>query len=140
MKVLKETIFRLQDRHGYGHFGASRGDRVHIGVDLRAEPGEYVFSPFQGEITKYGWAYSGSAFRYIEITGVEYKCRIFYAQLDPAHYVGKEINELQFIGVVQNIAARYPGITPHIHFELYDKNDVNRENPLDPTELLKKKV
>lgn len=139
MKILDIHEFREGDRHGFGHFGASRGTRNHIGVDLVANPGDYVYSPFSGEITKEGWAYNNADFRYIEITGKNYKCRIFYAKLDSAHYVGKTIDEGQFLGVAQDIESRYEGITPHVHFELYKASDINRENPLNPTEFLKKK-
>jgi murein DD-endopeptidase MepM/ murein hydrolase activator NlpD len=139
MKILDIHEFREGDRHGFGHFGASRGTRTHIGVDMVAYPGDYVYSPFSGTITKQGYAYNGANFRYIEITGKTNKCRIFYAELDDAHYVGKKVDENQFLGTVQDIASRYEGITPHVHFELYKASDINRLKPLDPTEFLKKK-
>lgn len=139
MRVLDIHEFRECDSQGCGYFGASRGNRKHIGVDLVASPGDYVYSPFDGEITKYGWAYAGANYRYIEITGKTDKVRLFYTELDDAFEVGDKIPKGQFVGIAQDIASRYPGITPHIHVEKYKATDVNRNNPLDPTEDLKKK-
>lgn len=131
MKPLENIEFRRYDNHGSGAFGASRGLRKHIGVDLKAEPGEKVYAPFAGEITKYGWAYANEDYRYIEITGENHRVRLFYSELDPAHFVGKEIFEDQFLGVIQDLTTKYEGITNHLHFELYDLAG----NIIDPTLL-----
>lgn len=140
MKILDIHEFRECDRHGCGYFGAPRGNHKHEGVDLVAYPGSYVYAPFDGDITKEGYCYPDTAeYRYIEITGKQWICRVLYSKLDDAHYVGKKVAEGQFLGVVQDIAKRYPGITPHAHVELYKPSDVTRSNPIDPTEFLKKK-
>lgn len=140
MKILDLHEFRDHDNHGSGHFGASRGNRTHKGVDLVANPGDYVYSPFGGTITKFGFCYGDTReFRYIEVTGEKKIVRILYAELDDAFDVGDKVPEGQFLGIAQAIANRYPGITPHVHVELYHKHDTKRENPIDPTELLKKK-
>lgn len=140
MKILDIHEFREGDRFGFGHFGASRGNRTHEGVDLVANPGDYVYAPFKGTITKHGYCYSDtSEYRYIEVTGEKNTVRILYAELDNAFDVGDSVPEGQFLGIAQDIAKRYPGITPHVHVELYKVSDTGRNNPLDPTELLKKK-
>lgn len=135
MKPLDNIEFRSYDSHGSGAFGASRGTRTHIGVDLKAEPGEKVYAPFEGVITKYGWAYSNENYRYIEITGENYRVRLFYSELDPAHFIGKEVFENQFLGVIQDLTTKYDGITNHLHFELYDLAG----NIIDPTWLFSEK-
>ncbi|MDR5590257.1 M23 family metallopeptidase [Christiangramia sp. SM2212] len=142
MKILDIHEFREGDRHGFGHFGASRsgGTRTHKGVDLVANPGDYVYAPFKGKITKYGYCYGDTLeYRYIEITGDKHICRILYSELDDAFDVGDSVPEDQFIGIAQAIEKRYPGITPHVHVEIYKVSDTSRKSPLDPTELLKKK-
>ncbi|ADF52998.1 MAG: M23 family peptidase [Zunongwangia sp.] len=140
MRILDIHEFRECDRHGCGYFGAPRGNHKHEGVDLVANPGDYVYSPFSGTITKHGYCYGDTTkYRYIEITGSKEIVRILYAELDDAFDIGDKIPQGQFVGIAQDIAARYPGITPHVHVEKYKVSDTYRKNPIDPTEDLKKK-
>ena len=139
MKVVSDLVFRGYDSsYGSGAFGASRGSRSHMGVDIIVKPGDAVYAPFDGKITKYGYLYgSDLRWRFIEITGDDYRMRIGYSELDDAHYVPKNVVEGQFLGVAQDISIKYPGIPIHLHIELYQ---VGSTVALDPTEYLKKKV
>ncbi len=138
MKVLKSQIIRENDVFGSGAFGASRGSRTHKGVDIIAQKGDYVEAPFPGVISKHGYCYNDSNFwRYIEIQGEKYRSRILYAELDSGIKEGQKVREGQFLGVVQGIEDRYPGITPHIHFELY--TGPSSKDYINPTTYIKKK-
>lgn len=108
------------DKHGCGHFGASRGNRTHRGLDIRADVGQSVISPIGGNITKLGYPYGDDfSYRYIEITGGDLRVRIFYVK--PTVRKGQKIEAGDQIGVAQELGTRYEGITEHIHLEVYDK-------------------
>lgn len=115
---------RGNDKHGSGAFGASRGARKHEGVDIVATPGENVFSPMAGEVSRVGYAYGAGAggiddaspLRYIEVRQGKTSARLFYVK--PCVSVGQRVKAGDALGTVQSISIRYPGITPHIHFEL----------------------
>ncbi len=62
---------RVMDTWGSGHFGASRGERTHIGIDYACSPGSQILAPCIGEVTKLGYPYSNDlSFRYVEIRRV----------------------------------------------------------------------
>jgi len=119
---------RGADAHGSGEWGASRGSRVHRGVDFSCFAGTKICSPVNGECTKLGYPYSDDlSFRYVEVTDESDKQhRFFY--LSPIVAVGDSILIYQPIGEVQDLERRYPGITPHCHYEI--KRDGNYLNPL----------
>lgn len=134
------SVIRGTDAHGSGAFGARRGKRRrHRGVDICAEAGTPVFILADGIISiKYrrtGKMYPDSSkyvISYFEglsiggddrwLFGLGYVCPF------PLH----PFNERWPVGLAQDIAARYPGITPHIHFMVW-KNGVL----VDPTEIVK---
>lgn len=120
------------DKWGCGHFGASRGSREHKGVDIVCEPGK-VFQAFtQGVVTKIGYAYADDlSFRYVEVTDrVGAGWRYFY--IEPCVEEGDVIDAYDDLGVVQSLQKRYPGITPHVHFEIIRKEGTY----VDPTSIL----
>ncbi|MCG7985071.1 MAG: M23 family metallopeptidase [Candidatus Thiodiazotropha lotti] len=134
------TSVRGQDNLGSGEFGAPRGSRKHKGIDIVAYPGFEVLSVCHGEVTKIGYPYSQDdlsadhsnederrkfylkkAMRYVEVmTTGRVKVRYFY--VTPAVMVGDRIHPGRSLGIVQDIAAIYPGITPHFHFEVLDRS------------------
>lgn len=108
------------DPAGSGDFGASRGDRIHEGIDFVCEPGVRVLSPVAGEVTKVGYAYADDlSWRYVEVTCPRgYAHRVFYVA--PAVYPGCRVTTETALGMAQDITARYPesGMTPHVHYEV----------------------
>ena len=112
---------RTIDAHGQGHFGAPRGNRVHMGVDYAVLPGTRVGARCPGRVSKIGRCYADTAeYTYIQITTKEgYNERYFY--VEPYFIgVGDDVVEGELLGHVQDLDDRYPGITPHIHFEVKD--------------------
>lgn len=110
---------RGADKWGSGHFGASRGDRTHNGIDWKVLPGTVILAPVTGTVTKLGYPYSDDlGFRYVQITdsaGADH--RVFY--IDPLVPVGHQVfKDRSPIGTVQDLDLRYPGITPHVHYEI----------------------
>ena len=112
---------------GHGGFNAPRGGRIHTGVDYVCEPGQPVYSPVHGRVTKHGIPYADDhTYRYIEITdGGGKRHRLFYVQ--PLVPVNDLVNEGQIIAEAQDISKRYPDaerpMTSHIHYEIMDRQD-----------------
>ena len=109
---------RGEDKWGRGEFLAPRGDHKHRGEDYEAQPGAEVESVECGVVTKLGHAYADDLFyRYVEVTDAEgYAARYMY--VEPSVELRQRIKCGQVLGTVQDIAARYPGIIPHFHFEV----------------------
>jgi len=109
---------RGADAHGSGEWGASRGSRVHRGVDFACFAGTKICSPVNGECTKLGYPYSDDlSFQYVEVTDERGRQhRFFY--LEPLVKVGDTIKTGQPLGTVQDLERRYHGITPHCHYEI----------------------
>lgn len=129
---------RINDEWGYGHFGASRdgGKRTHKGVDIIARVGYPVFSPVDGVVTKIGLPYEDDpetptidegSYRYVQISSNGYDYRLFYVH--PILRVGDAVKQGLTIGVHQDLEPLYNGITPHIHFEIKNKDG----GYIDPT-------
>ena len=132
MKAIIPTKLRkrISDKWGSGHFGAPRGDRTHNGIDYICPKDSPVLSPCDGKVTKLGYAYADDlSFRYIQITNGTKNHRIFY--VTPDVELTSEVKEGDIIGLSQDLAGRYPEITPHIHYEIKSL-DGKFENP-EPT-------
>jgi murein DD-endopeptidase MepM/ murein hydrolase activator NlpD len=130
---LTNKVLRVVDDFGYGHFGASRGSRIHKGVDYVALEDTTILSPVTGIITKYGWAYSlEHNQRYIQITklGSDEKHRLFYTKLDTNLNVGDEIIEGSTVGVLGNISKMHDTqdkkMLNHLHYEIV-KDGVHKD-------------
>lgn len=110
------------DSAGDGHYGASRGSRVHTGVDYVCSPDSPVYSPVDGEVTKLGYPYGDDlTWRYVQITDrTGHRHRLFY--VNPLVAVGEQVSKGEEIGEAQNISLRYPNhqkpMTPHVHYEI----------------------
>lgn len=130
---LQDNKIRKCDVHGCGHFGASRGDRLHRGVDVECVAGEVIASSTSGTVTKLGIVYADEAlrhFRYVEVTKGDYRYRYFY--VDPLVKVGQNVGVDSLLGIAQDLSLYYEGITQHCHFEIKDKDGTY----VDPTPLL----
>jgi murein DD-endopeptidase MepM/ murein hydrolase activator NlpD len=134
--ILKTMRIRGKDAWGNGQFGASRASntRKHEGIDFMCMPGETVFSPFAGSITRFSNPYpDDSRFGGILIQGAQYAVKIFY--LSPLVAVGEKVHRGQPIGTAQDISRKYPGITQHVHVEVYENG-----NLIDPSNLIQYRV
>jgi hypothetical protein len=114
---------RNTDKYGSGTFGASRdgGARFHMGRDYIALPGDTAHSPLIGRVTHIGKAYTDADYGSIRIAGPGCEVRMLY--IHPIVSVGHSVSLGEHIGTVQDIAARYPGITPHVHVEVWVASD-----------------
>ena len=114
--------YRKCDPKGCGHFGAPRGSREHMGVDMACPPGTSIGAPVRGKITKLGHPYSDDlSFRYVQVTSEGYKFRVFY--VDPCVDVGDVVELGDEIGTSQSLAGKHgDAITEHVHFEIRDKD------------------
>jgi len=118
---------RTIDPHGSGEYGAPRGSRLHVGIDFECAPGTQIQSPVHGHVTKIGYPYADDlAYRYVQITDATgHNHRVFYIQ--PLVEIGAKVSTGDTIGSSQDLTARYPGITPHCHYEI--KKDGIYTNP-----------
>ena len=109
------------DNHGSGEYGAPRGDRTHNGMDFAVLPGSKVESVANGVVTKIGYPYADALqYRYVQVTdNFGFRARYFY--VDPEVSLGDRIAKGDVLGKVQCLNKRYPGITPHVHFEVKNK-------------------
>lgn len=126
---------RGTDKWGQGHFGASRGGRKHMGVDVCCEAGDLVKSYTPGTVTKIGYPYDPRIpgkedFRYVQVTFDGNHFRYFY--LTPTVFVGQRVLPGDCLGVAQDLTGLYPDITPHFHFEIIDPHGQH----VDPKNLL----
>ena len=122
------------DKQGCGYYLASRGGRVHNGLDLCLSDGNSlpenteVQCGFSGVVVKVGLAYSQKErqhIRYIAIKMLgEYYCRLFY--VDPKVSVGDNISKETVIGLSQTLGDFMPNITEHVHVEFYKLKDLNK--------------
>lgn len=120
------ALVRLKERGlddlGSGAWGASRGARIHNGVDYCAEPGQHICSPVNGWVSKLGHPYSDDLdYRYVEVTdGREKRHRFFYVK--PSVSEGDKVTVNQVIGVCQNISAKHSSanmtMKNHVHYEI----------------------
>ena len=126
---------RDTDCHGSGAYLAPRGERngkprLHIGVDPIVPHLCQVLSGCTGRVTKVGYPYSDDlSYRYVQVTSSASGMRLRYFYLLPSVKVGDDITCGDVIGRADDITKRYPGITPHVHFEILDDSG-NAVNPL----------
>lgn len=123
---------RQSDAWGDGYFGASRGDRPHLGVDYVVNEGEVVYAPCDMDSFNLSYPYSfGTNDTYIlkgarfttKINGVNFDGRLWY--FTPySHLFGRDILKGTPIGVAQTLQHRYAGITDHLHFQLRTETDL----------------
>ena len=139
MKVLDQHIPRGADPTGHGDYGKSRGKKRHQGFDLLANPGDAVFSPITGFISKIGYCYSfAPEFRYVEISNDEYRWRLMYVLPIDGLFVGQRVVECDIIGQVQDIAIYWNKdkkegqamMLNHLHAQVYKNGLLTDSEPL----------
>lgn len=131
---VKNGKIRNNDKWGKGHYGASRGNRTHNGLDIIAQPKQVIVSPVDGIIKRKAHPYANDL-RYtgLLIEGSEkhkgYSIKIFY--MTPLNgIIGKIVKAGEIIGEAQDLANKYPGITNHIHIEVRYKNQYKNPSKL----------
>lgn len=119
---------REMDQWGSGLYGASRGHgKTHNGLDFICEPGQSIFSPIEGTITRIARPYAKGAFLGVEIKGKVLTIVLFYI-LPNQELIGRSVGQGDIIGSAQDISEKHPGITPHVHL---------RVSSIDPLVLMK---
>lgn len=120
-KITALNSLRNCDPRGCGHFGAPRGSRTHAGLDIIAIPGETIFSPITGTVTRFPFAYGDDlSFTGIEIKNDVFDVKIFY--LKPTVLANTKVKKGQVIGMAQNIAKKHGGgMKNHVHIEVRNK-------------------
>ena len=121
------TPQRQTDIFGSGAFGASRGRRIHRGIDFACHPGSTILSSTIGTVSRVGWPYSPEDpdkghLRYVEvITPLGYQIRYMY--VEPLVKQGDTVSRDQPLGIAQDLTEVYNGITPHIHVEVKKESE-----------------
>lgn len=123
-------IIRALDKWGSGYIGSSRGDHLHRGFDLPVgTEGSLVLSDVSGIVSKIGSPYplddpQKGVFRYVQVTDSNgYDLRYFYVK--PCVREGAKIDIFDPLGTAQGalMAEVWPGMTPHVHFEVKRGNE-----------------
>lgn len=118
--VTKKMVQRGNDGYGSGAFEASRdgGTRSHNGIDLVTKTGDRIFSPISGTVTRLAYPYADdSRYKGLVIEGGAYLVKVFY--IIPTVAIGSVVKAGQQIATAQDLTVKYPGITNHIHLEVY---------------------
>ena len=122
-------LSRVRDYYGSGQFHASRGRRLHNGLDLVSRPNEFVKSPIKGVLTREANPYRDDPrFKGVlikgtgEFDGIEVK--LFYVM----GLKCGNVEQGEVIGTAQDLSIKYPGITNHIHMEVKEFGLVTSPN------------
>ncbi|WP_051269590.1 M23 family metallopeptidase [Flavobacterium suncheonense] len=129
-KITVDNVKRGCDQDwGCGSYGATRGNRTHNGLDIKAIPGQQIISPISGTVTRFPYPY-GDDLRWtgIEIKNSDYHVKIFY--LTPTVLQNAKVKQGQVIGRAQNIASKYSSsMTNHVHIEVRNAKTLELINP-----------
>ncbi|KAL1262000.1 hypothetical protein QQF64_007265 [Cirrhinus molitorella] len=112
--------------YGCGHYGASRGDRSHEGLDIACADGATVLAPFDVKLNGKAAPYINQPQKEpindgITLSGEGLCFKLFYVK--PDRYSGTTLKKGQKIGTLLPMQKVYPGITSHIHVQMCDKSD-----------------
>lgn len=107
------------DGAGDGKFGASRGDRIHLGTDFLSVAGQGVVAPIDAQYRRYvNRVYAGDP----NYTGMEFETKDFKITF---FYVSPSINHMewvkagQLVGLAQDIVAKHgEPMRNHIHMQV----------------------
>ncbi|MUV03166.1 peptidoglycan DD-metalloendopeptidase family protein [Flavobacterium rakeshii] len=129
--ITKKQKIRGCDPLGCGSFGARRGTHTHQGIDIIATPGEDIYSPITGKVTRIAYPYASDlSYTGVEIVNEKYKVKMFY--MSPTVAIPSVVTAGNKIGVAQNISAKHgAAMTNHVHIEV--RNSLNQL--IDPTDL-----
>ncbi|XP_067879985.1 leukocyte cell derived chemotaxin 2, tandem duplicate 1 [Heterodontus francisci] len=107
------------DSYGSGAYGAPRGSRKHLGVDVVCSDGSTVYAPFRGTLVRRANPYrnNNAINNGVLLEGSGYCVKIFY--ISPDRYSGS-VSKGERIGTLLNMQSVYPGITSHVHIQMCD--------------------
>ena len=108
---------RKPDKWGRGEYGQARGKKLHKGGDYICEPGQDVVSPIAGLIIRKARPYRKGKFSGLLIQGRHIAIKMFYFK-PTKNIIGHYVHQGDIVGVAQDIAEKYPGMTPHIHVRI----------------------
>uniref|UniRef100_A0A8C8DG67 Leukocyte cell derived chemotaxin 2, tandem duplicate 1 n=1 Tax=Oryzias sinensis TaxID=183150 RepID=A0A8C8DG67_9TELE len=115
---------RGSDRWGSGHYGASRGGRLHKGLDVKCQDGSAVYAPFDvtlhGKLTVYTDRNKEAINEGINLKGQGLCFKLFYVR--PTRTSGS-VRKGERIGTMLPMQSVYPGITSHVHVQMCDQSD-----------------
>jgi murein DD-endopeptidase MepM/ murein hydrolase activator NlpD len=114
-------VFPVQGWCNYGDtwHAPRHGGRLHVGVDIIARQGNYVYAVADGTITKRFWDYPGSlAGNGLRLTRADGTYFVYLHLLDAAPGIGPgtKVRAGQIIGVIGSTGS---SATPHLHFEIH---------------------
>ena len=120
LKITQSNKKRGCDVKGCGHFGASRGDRKHNGLDIVTIAGEPIYAPVSGKVVRHSFPYSDD----LKYTGLllensDLKIHIWYFK--PIVSAGTTVKAGDILGYAQDLTKKYKGITNHVHLEVKDQ-------------------
>lgn len=139
MKLVNPTgqPIRGVDDYGSGAFGADRdnGSRKHLGLDIMASARQWIVSPIYGMVTRechpYGDGKPGDCGIVIAGSGEhsELLVKLFY--LDPfPGVIMRMVKPREIVGWATGLQLRYPGITDHVHLEVWKEGQRIDPEPL----------
>ena len=106
------------DYRGNGDFFAKRDGHPHEGIDLEVFPGQVVIAPTKCHVDRISRPYATDpGWLGLQLSTPLVIVKIFY--LEPFKtIIGKDVDFAEPLGHAQDISKKYPGITPHIHFQV----------------------
>lgn len=115
----RKMFVRGCDDGGCGEFGASRGTRKHLGLDIACIPDEGVVTPFDGKVIRTIDPYGDGQYSGLKIKTTQgFVLNVMY--MDPiADVVGATVRKGDLLGYAQDVSKRYTsGVKPHLHVEI----------------------
>ncbi len=73
-----KSSIRGTDNHGSGKYGASRGNRLHKGIDFICQPGQRIYSPIDGKIARIARPYADTKYSGCVIKSEDIEIKMFY--------------------------------------------------------------
>jgi murein DD-endopeptidase MepM/ murein hydrolase activator NlpD len=129
-----------------GRYGMTRsnGTKPHYGLDIAAEPGTYVYSPFSGKVSRIVSSFSPGQYakdsygNYVTVESTDANGNIFYLRYCHLNYnlveLGDEIEVGQVIGIAGNTGNAKNVTNKHVHIYGAKKDsngNIIRTNPED---------
>lgn len=111
------------DAMGNGHYGASRGNRKHDGVDYLCNAYQRVVAPISGKVNRVIQVYkSDSTWVGVEIVGRRATVQLFYVKVTDG-LIGQHVVAGDVVGIAQAIGKKYNNGGPammqdHVHMRI----------------------
>lgn len=117
------------DPDGNGTFLASRGNRLHDGLDLTCLPGQDIVSPIKGVYRRIVYPYNDRDFCGMRIVNTWSIVDLFY--VEPTIIIGESVAKKHIIGRAQDISKRYSDkMKPHVHMRVTINPEILNEEAL----------